>query len=410
MASTEKLPSGRWRGRYVDADGRKRAVPGTFPRKSDARDAAIEAQAKAKRTVAAATGTLSARTPWRDWWTLITEPPADEDDSVPRLVYNSDWTLKVQNNVDKHVEPRWGDTPLIGFKRREVQAWLDGLCRKGYSPNYVRAIYQPLQRSINLAVASDILDGSPLVGIELPKRPKRAKRFVEVGEPAKLEMHERYVDAADFALEVGCRPGELAGLHAAEVDSDTGWVEIVHAYLQKVRKIRPTPKDKDARRAPLSGKAIEIVRRQLAGRDLTEGCGVEHTDGAVCSSPLVFLNLAGGVLNPDLLSRHLRESARELGMKPKSGYALRRGFATRAIEGGADVFAVQRVMGHADLDELAGYVQETTAARAKMLAALGERPELAAVADVGPRGTERGTDSDNQPFPETPTGDETNTG
>ncbi|MEU3768827.1 hypothetical protein AB0E55_27550 [Amycolatopsis keratiniphila] len=39
------------------------------------------------------------------------------------------------------------------------------------------------------------------------------------------------------------------------------------------------------------------------------------------------------------------------------------GYATRAIEGCADVFQVQRNMGHADLDELAGYVQETPEAR-----------------------------------------------
>lgn len=89
---------------------------------------------------------------------------------------------------------------------------------------------------------------------------------------------------------------------------------------------------------------------------------------------------------------------------------MRRGFATRAIEGDADIFAVQRAMGHADLEELAGYIQETTTARAKMLAALGERQELAAVADVGPRGTEHGTDLGNQPLSDTPNGDATNTG
>jgi integrase len=101
----------------------------------------------------------------------------------------------------------------------------------------------------------------------------------------------------------------------------------------------------------------------------------------------------------------MREAARELGLKPKSSYALRRGFATRAIEGGADVFTVKRIMGHSDLEELAGYVQETPQARARMLAALGETSPLKA---VDPRGPERGPDSDNQPLAEAPKGDETN--
>ena len=402
MASAEKLPSGRWRGRYVDADGKKRAVPGTFGRKSDAMDAAVEAQAKAKRTAAAETGTLSAKTAWRVWWGILN----DERE------WTSDRGLKLAENVARHIEPRWGDTPLVGFKRRDVQAWLDELCRQGYSPNYVRDLYSPLRWSINRAVEQDVLDASPLVGIKLPKRPKRSKKFVEPGEPAKLvTMPAVYRDACDFILDEGCRPGELAGLHAEQLDLDGGWAEIEYAYVQRLKVMRPTPKDTDSRRVPLSAKAIEIVRRQLAGRPLDEGCGIPHTDGSECTSTLVFRNLKGGVLRPELLTRHLRTAARELGMKPKTGYALRRGFATRVIEGGADVFQVQRVMGHADLDELAGYVQETSSARARMLAALGERPGLSVVDDErGTRGTDRGTDLGNQASPDAPKGGETNAG
>ncbi|WP_409182638.1 hypothetical protein F9C11_40660 [Amycolatopsis sp. VS8301801F10] len=50
-------------------------------------------------------------------------------------------------------------------------------------------------------------------------------------------------------------------------------------------------------------------------------------------------------------------------------------------------------MGHADLEELAGYVQETPEADSRMLAALGERQPPKA---VGSRGTDRGTDPRNQ--------------
>lgn len=402
MASTERLPSGRWRGLYVDAEGHKRTVPGTFERKTDARDAAVESQAKAKRAAAATTGTLAANTLWVEWWELLNRD----------RVHTSDRGIKQAYVVEKHLEPKWASTPLNRFKKREIQAWLDGLCRQGYSPGYVRNIYAPLQWSINRALDEDVLEASPIAGIKLPRAQKRSKKFVEVGEPDTLgkKMNARYVDAADFILEVGCRPGELAGLHAEQLDLKHGWADIDRAYVSRLKKVRPLPKDGDDRRVFLSTKATDIIRRQLAGRDLNQGCGIEHTDGATCTSPLVFLNLAGRVLTPDRLSLHLRESARALGMKAKSAYGLRRGFATRAIEGGADVFAVQRAMGHADLDELAGYVQETTAARAKLLAALGDRPTLAPVEDVGRRGTKRGTDSDDLALPGATTDHTTDTG
>ncbi|WP_157606531.1 tyrosine-type recombinase/integrase [Saccharomonospora cyanea] len=398
MASVEKLPSGRWRGRYVDADGKKRWLRGSFPRKSDALDAAVEAQAKAKRRAAATTGELSARTSWRDWWRIL----ADEKTHI------SDHGVKERQNVDKHVLPRWGDVPLAGIKRGDVQAWVDELCRKGYSANYVRNIYGPLQRSINTAVTRGVLEASPLVGIKLPRRPKQAKTYVEAGEPGKLRDHLNpvFVDACEYMLEVGCRPNEMAGLHADQVDLENGWVMIRDVFVQKLRVIRAHPKDGDARRVPLSSRAIEIIRKHLDGRDLTAGCGVPHLDGSMCRSVLVFRNVRGGVLHPDLLSRRMREAALAAGLPAKSAYALRRGFATRVIEGGADVFAVQRVMGHADLSELAGYVQETRQARARMLAALGEVAPLAA---VDPRGPGRGPDFDNQALPDVPAGGDADT-
>jgi hypothetical protein len=61
--------------------------------------------------------------------------------------------------------------------------------------------------------------------------------------------------------------------------------------------IRPYPKDGDTRSVPLSSKAIEILKRRIEGRDLKSGCGVPHTDGATCTSHLVFRNADGGVAN-----------------------------------------------------------------------------------------------------------------
>lgn len=405
MPSTEKLPSGRYRGLYRDADGNKRRVPGTFGRKSDAREAAIDAEASAKRRAAAKSGTLSARTSWSDWWEIF----------AANLPTDSDHPLEQRRLVEKFIMERWGSVPLNGIKRRDVQDWIDELCREGHSPNYVRSIFGPLQVSVNAAYNKDILDASPVAGVKLPRRPKRAKKYLEPGEPEKLSKGGKlisvHVDAAAFILECGIRPGELAGMHADQLDLENGWLVVRNVYVKRRKAIRPRPKNGHVRRVPLSSKAIEIAQRRLDGRDLTKGCGVPHTEGGKCDGELVFRNGRGGVLDPDTLSRRLREAARAHKLPPKNGYAARRGFATRAIEGGADVFAVQRTMGHADLAELSGYVQETPQARARMLAALGEHPALSAVdGDRGTRGTDRGTDRDNQTLPGTTGGGETNTG
>ncbi|MEV4604831.1 tyrosine-type recombinase/integrase [Amycolatopsis sp. NPDC049253] len=404
MPSTEKLPSGRYRGLYRDADGAKQRVPGTFDRKSDAKDAAVEAEGKAKRQAAASKGTLSARTPWGEWWEIFS---ADRS-------FDSDHAINVRNNVNKHVLPKWENIALNAITRfgedAGVQDWVDDLVRRGYKPSYVRNIVQPFTASINAAVERRVLTASPCAGLKLPRLTKGAKPYVSEAHRDKIapKMGAVYADAVDFMLETGIRPGELAGLHANRVDLDGRWMLVKDVYLYRRKLIRPKPKDGEDREIPLSARAVNILRRRLDGRDLVGGCGFEHIGGAQCTSVLVFLTPDNRVVRQNQITRQMQKAAAALKVDSRSGYASRRGFATRAIDGGADVFAVKAIMGHADLEELAGYVQRTPEARAKLLAALGERAELKSVPDVGPRGTDRGTNPDNQALPSTPTEDTAN--
>lgn len=62
---------------------------------------------------------------------------------------------------------------------------------------------------------------------------------------------------------------------------------------------------------------------------------------------LLFVNRDGRPANQAALRRAMKRAGLDTG-----GYGLRRGYATRAVEGGADVMTVKRSMGHADLDEL----------------------------------------------------------
>lgn len=395
MASTEKLPSGRWRGRYVDADGNKRSVPGTFALKGDAMDAAVDEQAKARRKSAARKGTLSAKTTWGQWWEVFS---ADRE-------FDSDTALTEARIVKSFLVPRWGDEPLNQIKRSGkggVQEWVDDI-KRGRSASYVQRIFSVFSVSINAAVDREILLASPTAGVKLPKRQKKPKTFLTVEELDKLRPHlsQQVRDAVDFDLETGIRPNELAGLHHHRVDVERGWMVAAEVYIFRKKMIRAWPKDEEPRVLPLSTKAIEIVKRRLEGRDLTTGCGVEHTDGSKCRHALVFLSASGGVLTRDLIGYHLRRAAEKAGIEPKSGYALRRGYATRLGQAGLDVFELQRLMGHSDINLTAEYVQQTDAARARVIAALGERTPLSIVdGGVGRVGPEHGTDLDNQPLPE----------
>lgn len=266
------------------------------------------------------------------------------------------------------------------------------------SPAYAHKIFSVFRITMNAAVDREILDASPCVKIELPPTKRKAKTYVTIEDAAAMRPHFTkktafYADMIDFGLEVGMRPSELAGLHVHRIDRKRRKVLVTDVYVTRRKVMRGYPKDGDVRLVPLSAAALKIVDRRIGGRDLDAGCGVEHLDGTECTHALLFVNTHGKPVNANMLGAWMRAVAEEAEIERKSGYAIRRGFATRAIEGGADPFAVQRVMGHAALDELAGYVQETSEAAAKICAALGERQPPKA---VGRRGTSRGTGRRNQ--------------
>lgn len=366
MAWVEKLPSGKWRGGWRNADGAKsytkKATHPEHPyaRKSDARAAAVEAEARAARHAAVDAGTLSARITWSLWWGTVAETRANAP---------SDTHLTELYIVRDYLMPRWGDTPLNGVKHKQVQKWVDSLADgtcpewKGANPpepSYVRRIFATFRMSMQKAVAEGALDATPCAGIVLPRLRKKRKQHLTVDEAAQIgpALREDYRDALDTIHETGLRPSELCGLHADRIDWDNLWVEVDMVYVYRSKLIRSWPKDKDARRVPLTAKAVEIVRRRLEGRELTGGCGVRHADGSECDSVLVFLTELGRPMSAQQMGNRLRYAAKAHQVPKRTPYSGRRGFATRAARGGADAFAIAEVMGHANVQMTQGYVQD----------------------------------------------------
>ncbi|MFD9706176.1 tyrosine-type recombinase/integrase [Lentzea sp. NPDC059081] len=414
MASAEKLPSGRWRGIYTDANKKKKRVPGTHALKSEAKAAAQDAEVKERRKAAAKAGTLPPTTTWGAWWDLLRE----------KRHFDSDTPMTEANIVDNYLRPQWGEKALNEIAQSEVQDWVDDLKAGKFrrskrktappSPGYVHRIYSVFNVSIKAAVKAEVLDASPCVSIELPKRPKRAKPYMTTTDAEKLggALRADFRDAVDFGMETGLRPNELAGMHATQADQEARGFWITDVYVQRKKVIRGYPKDKDARFVPATDKAWEIYERRTAGRNLTVGCGIPHSDGTECRGALVFLTVRNRPMNQNTLAYHLRTKAQKLGRPMKSPYTLRRGFATRGAEGGLNAFELADVMGHSDIKITQEYVQRTKRTGDRMRAALARPAEGAGVADrprlrvvrgrgLG-RGTGRGTASDSHPFPSAP--------
>jgi integrase len=380
MAWAEKLPGGKWRGGWRLPDGTKCYTKKSthpehpYPTKKLALEAAKEEEVGASRTASIAKGKASASMKWGDFWDANhPERPDTETAKTEAFI------------VAKYLRPRWGEVDLNQIYQRDVKPWALGLL-VGREVSYARKIYGVFRASINRAVDLEILDASPCVNVKMPKPSRVAKPIKDDTRFEKIRpyLKQCYQDLVDFGYEEGLRPGEMSGLHADAIDRNTGWLSVDKTFVSQRGIIRHSPKDEDCRDVPLTAKALKILDRVLAGRDLKAGCGLEHYHrGAVvakaCCRPLVFVNEDGKPITAWAFWRALDRAADKAGVERVKPYDSRHWYITRALEGGLDIATVAYLVGHSDVKQTQDYVFRTASVRDRVRAALGDRSPLAAI-------------------------------
>jgi integrase/recombinase XerC len=182
---------------------------------------------------------------------------------------------------------------------------------------------------------------NPTTGLSLPKLDKPLPRFLSQVEmqrllsaPAQLSAEgkiSRFVAVRDtLAMELlyggGLRISELCNLNDADIDAVTG-----------VARVRG--KGGKMRMCPLGRMALKAwqVFRELAGNDSEPG-------GAVVRSA------DGSRITPGEIQRHLKTYLRAADLPlDVTPHTLRHSYATHLLDEGADLRAVQELLGHANL-------------------------------------------------------------
>ncbi len=168
-----------------------------------------------------------------------------------------------------------------------------------------------------------------------PRREQRLPRFLEVDHVRSFlegiagEDWREGRDRAVFELiyAAGLRVSEATGLDVEDVDFEQAVVRV----LGKGRKERLVPFGEPARDALQRWLGVRAARPGAAGTAL-------------------FLNSRGGRLGPrqvqGRMQTYLQRAGLRLGVSP---HALRHSFATHLLNGGADLRAIQELLGHESL-------------------------------------------------------------
>lgn len=189
-----------------------------------------------------------------------------------------------------------------------------------------------------------VVDGNPVEAIRTPKHNKPMPVYLSVDDAFRLletikplgVLGLRNRAILETLYSGGVRVSELAGMNTEDVDP-------------RSRLIRVLGKGNKERMVPVGQKALDAIAMY---RDTlsNESQGGDLLPGAL------FLNKDLGRLSTRSIARIVNKFARACGLgTPVSPHAMRHSFATHLLDAGADLRAVQELLGHRSLSTTQRY-------------------------------------------------------
>jgi integrase len=333
MGSVQKRPDGRWRARYRDAAGKEHARH--FDRKLDAQRW-VDAQETAK-----------SRGDWID--------PARARVTVGQ--WSAEWLdgqvqLKPSTRaryagvLRTQVLPTWDRVPLSAVTHTDVTRWVAQLVTYELSARTVHKAHRVLSLLLDLAVRDGRLTRNPAVGVRLPRASLAPKRFLTAAQVRALAEAAGRDRVLVYVLAYcGLRFGEAAGLRVRDVDLTRRRLRVERSVSDvNGRLVATTPKTHHARDVPIPGFLADLLAELVADRGPDD--------------PL-FTGPGGGLLRGNNFRRRSFDRATSaVGLAGLTPHELRHTAASLAVSAGANIKAVQRMLGHASaamtLDVYAG--------------------------------------------------------
>ncbi len=291
------------------------------------------------------------------------------------------WKPSQAHTVDSrwrtHISPVFGDIPVSKITRAMLQDWVSGLAERR-SASLTCTTANILSGVLDLAVQDRRITRNPMDGVTLPRRPRKKAVRTYLTAPQLMRLadeclHGRRLGVQRRALVLllgfcGLRWGEMAALHVGDVDYCRGRVE-VRSNLVRVGTgwVEGSPKNGEVRSVPMPQVVAEAMRVVTEGRDPEERV-FAGPDG----EPPRPQSVTGARSNRTWYASALRRA----GVPMVSPHELRHTAASIAVHAGANVKALQRMLGHAtasmtldvyadlfdsDLDDVARLVDATVA-------------------------------------------------
>lgn len=218
-----------------------------------------------------------------------------------------------------------------------LREWMFDLKDSGLAPTSIRRAQSAVRTYFQFLLAEGALDTDPADRLRAPNVRRTLPDFLSRDEV------ERILDAPDanrplywrdraileFLYATGVRVSELVDLRMSSVNVEEGFATVFGKGARE-------------RIVLIGAPALRALGRYL--RDVRPGLDQGH------GGSRVFLNARGRPIRRESIWAVVSTAARRAGIQRRvSPHTMRHTFATHLVEGGADLAAVQKLLGHADI-------------------------------------------------------------
>jgi integrase/recombinase XerC len=268
-------------------------------------------------------------------------------------------SLRGERNASTHTVRAYGNElqrfgvylgPEAGWKDIDhvfIRGFLSHLHSLGLSKVSVARALAALRSMYKWLAREGMVQQNPAKLVATPRLPKKLPRvptMEEINGLLNTEMPEQATfperDRTIFELLYGCglRNSELVGIELGDIDEANGVILV-------------RGKGKKQRYVPLEGAAEEALRVYRVARQKVLGETQKNTKR-------LFINQRGGPLTTRSVARIVKQIAVASGLPPDiHPHTLRHAFGTHMLSEGADLRAIQELLGHERLSTTQKYTQ-----------------------------------------------------
>jgi integrase/recombinase XerD len=233
------------------------------------------------------------------------------------------------------IEMRNLNLPPASIELSHLKEFIQWFNELGLSARSQARVISGIRAFYKYLLLEDIIESDPTTLLDSPKIGRKLPEVLSVEEIdlliSQIDLSKPEGQRNKAIIEVlyscGLRVSELIGLKLSNVYYDQGFIRVIG-------------KGNKERLVPIGSKAIHEIEFYLADRNKLPAIARESED-------ILFLNRRGHKLTRVMIFTIVRDLVKKSGIKKKiSPHTFRHSFATHLIDGGADLRAVQEMLGH----------------------------------------------------------------